>query len=100
MLAVLTGAYLVAVGRHLTTLFSGTVSRLATTMSVIVAVQIAAGALTIALQAPLWMQIVHLVLADLLWIAVVLLALIVFAGGRERFDEPVAPGERLEVSSP
>jgi len=41
----------------------------------LVAIQIGAGALTIALKAPLWMQVVHLLLADLLWIAVVLAVL-------------------------
>jgi hypothetical protein len=37
-------------------------------------VQLAAGLLNVALLAPVWMQIVHLLLADLLWIAFVLLA--------------------------
>jgi heme A synthase len=37
-----------------------------------VAVQLAAGILNWILLAPVWMQIVHLLLADLLWIALVL----------------------------
>ena len=37
-------------------------------------VQLGAGALNLALLAPVWMQIVHLLLADLLWIALVLMA--------------------------
>ncbi len=37
-------------------------------------VQIAAGLLNLALLAPVWMQLVHLLLADLLWVAFVLLA--------------------------
>ncbi len=36
--------------------------------------QIAAGLLNLALLAPVWMQLVHLLLADLLWVAFVLLA--------------------------
>lgn len=36
-------------------------------------VQAAAGILNLALAAPVWMQVVHLVLADLMWIALVLL---------------------------
>ena len=36
--------------------------------------QLAAGFLNVALLAPVWMQIVHLLLADVLWIAFVLLA--------------------------
>jgi heme A synthase len=38
------------------------------------AVQIAAGFLNIYLRAPVWLQLVHLLLADLVWIALVLLA--------------------------
>ncbi len=41
----------------------------------LVLAQIVVGALNIALLAPVWMQIVHLLVADLLWIALVLLAL-------------------------
>jgi cytochrome c oxidase assembly protein subunit 15 len=37
-------------------------------------VQLAAGLANVAFLAPVWMQIVHLLLADLLWIAFVLLA--------------------------
>ena len=36
-------------------------------------IQLIAGAVNIALLAPVWMQIVHLLLADLLWIALVIL---------------------------
>ncbi len=39
----------------------------------IVLAQFTAGALTIALRAPGWMQLVHLFLADLLWVALVIL---------------------------
>lgn len=40
---------------------------------VLVVVQLAAGILNILLNVPVWMQLVHLLLADLMWIAVVLL---------------------------
>ena len=40
----------------------------------LVAAQLAAGLLNAALLAPVWLQIVHLLLADLLWMALVLLA--------------------------
>ena len=40
---------------------------------VLVVVQLAAGVLNILLNVPVWMQLVHLLLADLMWIAVVLL---------------------------
>ncbi|MCC6859542.1 MAG: COX15/CtaA family protein [Bryobacterales bacterium] len=40
---------------------------------VLVLVQLAAGGINVLLLAPIWMQIVHLLLADLLWIALVIL---------------------------
>jgi cytochrome c oxidase assembly protein subunit 15 len=40
----------------------------------LVAVQLTAGAVNVALLAPVWMQIVHLILADLTWIALVVTA--------------------------
>jgi heme A synthase len=51
----------------------GTVRRLAYTVLVVIACQMAAGALNLILLAPVWLQLVHLLLADLLWIATVLL---------------------------
>ena len=38
------------------------------------AVQLCAGAMNLALLAPIWLQVLHLLLADLLWIALVLVA--------------------------
>jgi heme a synthase len=46
----------------------------------LVFIQLVAGAINVALLAPVWMQIVHLLLADLLWVAAVLL---VVEGSRE-----------------
>jgi heme A synthase len=48
--------------------------RTAWTVFALALVQLGAGLLNVALLAPVWMQIVHLLLADLLWIAFVLLA--------------------------
>ena len=50
------------------------------TAGILVLVQLGAGALNIALLAPTWMQIVHLVLADLVWIALVRTAALALAG--------------------
>jgi heme A synthase len=44
-------------------------------VATLVLVELAAGAVNIALLAPLWMQILHLLIADLLWIALVLMTL-------------------------
>ena len=48
--------------------------------------QLAIGALNVVLLAPVWMQLVHLLMADLVWIALVLLAAAVLA-------QPIAPTE-------
>jgi heme A synthase len=55
------------------------VARLAQTQIVLFIVQCVAGALNVALLAPVWMQIVHLLLADLVWINLVLLGAAAFA---------------------
>ena len=47
----------------------------ALTLWLLVLLQMVAGAVNIALLAPIWMQIVHLLVADLLWIALVLTTL-------------------------
>ncbi len=74
VLAIGAGAYLVVFARRWLPSPDPETARLAAAIPVIVAVQIAAGFLNLFLHAPLWMQIVHLLLADALWIAVVLLA--------------------------
>ena len=53
--------------------------RHATGVMGMVFVQLIAGAVNLALLAPVWMQIVHLLLADLLWIALVILLAEAFA---------------------
>jgi heme A synthase len=49
-------------------------SRLATYVLILALAQVCAGAINVVLLAPVWMQITHLLLADSLWIALVLLA--------------------------
>ena len=41
---------------------------------IVVWIQLLAGLLNFLMQAPVWMQIVHLLIADLLWVSLVLLA--------------------------
>ncbi len=48
--------------------------RYARSLLLLIGLQVAAGALNLLLLAPVWMQIVHLLLADLVWIALVLAA--------------------------
>ena len=49
------------------------VKRYAAALAGLVLLQLCAGAVNIALLAPVWLQIIHLLLADLLWIALVIL---------------------------
>jgi heme A synthase len=51
----------------------GVVRRLAYAMVGIMVLQMAAGALNLLLLAPVWLQLLHLLVADLLWISMVLL---------------------------
>jgi len=53
--------------------------RLAQAQVILFVVQVVAGALNVVLLAPVWMQIVHLFLADLVWINLVLLGAAAFA---------------------
>jgi heme A synthase len=61
-----------------------TAARLAWAVGVLALVQVAAGLVNIGLAAPGWMQIVHLLLADVLWIALVLLLAAVARPARGR----------------
>ena len=54
---------------------SASAARMGGIVAALVFLQLAAGAVNIVLLVPVWMQIVHLLLADLLWVALVLTAL-------------------------
>ncbi len=60
------------------------VKRAATSLILVMVVQMAAGLLNLAMLAPVWMQLVHLLLADLAWIAFVLLGAIAFGSAHVR----------------
>jgi len=60
------------------------VRRAALAIAGMVALELAAGALNVLLLAPVWLQLVHLLLADLLWISLVLLAAATLAPGEAR----------------
>jgi cell division protein FtsW (lipid II flippase) len=53
---------------------SRTLQRLAATVLTLILLQVTLGALNVVLLAPAWLQIVHLFVADVLWVAIVLLA--------------------------
>jgi heme a synthase len=67
LIAVVAGVTIAAVAERI-----GQGSRLARAVMALVTLQIAAGIFNLWLLAPVWMQLVHLLLADLLWIALVI----------------------------
>ncbi len=73
VLAVTAGVYLIGTVRYVMDRRPG-VNRLGHAVIGLLLVQLAAGALNLFLLAPVWMQLVHLLLADLIWITLVLFA--------------------------
>ncbi|HEX7314970.1 MAG TPA: COX15/CtaA family protein [Pyrinomonadaceae bacterium] len=99
-LAVLVGGYLTYFA--LSTLKGGGdfwVRRWSRAVVALVAAQFAAGLLNAALLAPVWLQIVHLLLADLLWLALVLLSAASLAPREVKAEEfeRVGLGPAVEV---
>ncbi|HEV2707366.1 MAG TPA: COX15/CtaA family protein, partial [Pyrinomonadaceae bacterium] len=75
LLAVLVGGLLLVTSLAASRLRPGVwVGRWMWTLTAFVLVQLAVGVANVYLLAPVWMQLVHLLLADLLWLALVLLA--------------------------
>ena len=73
--AILGAVYFVTVGVIvLRSSQSSVATKLATSVVALALAQLCAGAVNVLLLAPVWMQITHLLLADLVWIALVLLA--------------------------
>jgi cytochrome c oxidase assembly protein subunit 15 len=75
LMAVAAGAYLVFLPQLVDAARHGRgARRLGGAVALLSLVQLAAGSLNIVLLAPVWMQLLHLLLADALWIALVLFA--------------------------
>jgi heme A synthase len=83
ILAVATGLFIVWLVPR--TVVEGRARRLGAAITWLVGIQLIAGIVNVALLAPVWMQLVHLFLADLLWVASVLYAVEVLAV-RERTE--------------
>jgi heme A synthase len=75
IVAVLAGLYLSVMGIRVLNLRPNLgVARLVMTLMMLYVVQLVAGAVNVALKAPVWMQLVHLLLSDALWVVLVLLS--------------------------
>lgn len=91
LVAVATALYVFSAARLVRRLRPGAATgRLAGAVSALFAVQLGAGALNVVLLAPTWMQLVHLLLADLAWLALVLLAASAWAAPADA-DDAAAP---------
>jgi heme A synthase len=75
LISIFVGVYLMLISRLLRSgETSPATSRLGRALETLVIVQLAAGFLNVFLLAPVWMQLVHLLLADLVWLSLVLLS--------------------------
>jgi heme A synthase len=100
LLAVLVGGYLVYFALGARRAGGGAwARRWAAAVVALVGAQFAAGLLNAALLAPIWLQLVHLLLADLLWLALVLLSAAGLAPEESRVEEfePVRLSPAVEV---
>ena len=101
LIAILVGAYLgafaiAALLKNKTTL----VQPIAASLLSLIAVQWALGGLDAVLLAPVWMQLIHLLLADALWIAAVLLsAALVSRPPGDATAHSVSPRELASLAS-
>jgi len=88
LLAFVVGAYVVYFAVTLArTRADSRVRRWSSVVVALVLVQVCAGLLNAAMLAPVWMQIVHLLLADLVWLALVLLSASSLARAESSADE-------------
>jgi len=82
VIAISTGLYLaIIIGLTMRTRPAETTQGWARATAFVYAAQMAAGMVNLALQAPIWMQLVHLLLADLFWVSLVLMTASALAEG-------------------
>jgi heme A synthase len=75
IIAVVVGAFVVGLAWYVSSRRPARTTRqFASGLTALYLVQLGAGAINVALQVPVWMQLVHLLLADLVWILAVLLS--------------------------
>lgn len=100
LLAVATGVIAVGAGsalRHLRP--DPTTARLTRAVGMLFGIQVFAGIWNVVLLAPVWMQIVHLLLADVLWLVLVLAAASALGVTREGDSDAVRPHDRRNTAA-
>jgi heme A synthase len=96
-LALASGAWLIGVAMHVRRRAPlATAARYSRWLITLVLVQTGAGALNVVLLAPVWLQVVHLLLADLVWIVLVLASACALAVARKPVE---AAAQRLAPAS-
>lgn len=85
-IAIVAGLLAVRVATRLAETRPGRVERLSRLITVLVVGQLALGTVNALLAAPVWIQIVHLLVADLLWMGIVVLAADVLAPSRRKVE--------------
>lgn len=103
-LAVLVGCYAVMLSSYVGTFLrpNHQVKRLASALTTLFLAQVCVGILNVTLLAPVWLQLTHLLLADLFWIALVLTSTAALAAaptGEPRTDEATLRNARREGAS-
>ena len=87
VLSILTGVYLLFLARLINSEHADpTVTRLSRLVAIFVIAQLAVGFVNVMLLAPVWMQVVHLLMADLVWLSLVLLSASVAAVPVPKFE--------------
>ncbi len=85
LIAIVVGSYLILAAGYVAVRHAGPVPRrLAAALIGLILVQLGAGFLNVYLRAPVWLQGVHLLLADLIWIVLVLLCTVALSAGPAR----------------
>lgn len=91
VIAIAVGLYVIlAAGLSSTWRPGRSTRRLARLVTLLFLIQLGAGAINVILLAPVWLQLVHLLLADLVWISLVLLAATVLAQPAPHATVPAA----------
>lgn len=91
VIAMLAGIYLSVMGLRLLDLRPQPLTaRLVVALMMLYMVQILAGSVNVVLKAPVWMQMVHLLLSDLIWVVLVLLAAVSLSAVQQK----VAPAPK------
>lgn len=97
LIAIATGLYLITLAAVLNAPhYSPVTHTLARVLAALFIVQLSAGALNLLLLAPVWLQMIHLLLADLVWIALILLSASVLV----RPEPATAPAARRRAAEP